>query len=186
MSPNDMLPTEAGTPVEMGQDQHKNCKHCGKSLPLSAFYLSRTKYSARCKACHRLTLRTCRVCGLQFEGGKRRILCSPACKSVHRPQTFKSCVHCSRVFGPVKYLKTRHCSRDCKNAAQRRAVRQPRPQATKLARAAQSAVARAIKAGELRRPTTCSACGRDAKIEAAHADYHIPLDIRWLCRSCHS
>lgn len=50
---------------------------------------------------------------------------------------------------------------------------------------AHSVVHRAIKRGELVRPTSCSACGCDGFIEAAHYNYSEPLRIRWLCRACH-
>ena len=51
------------------------------------------------------------------------------------------------------------------------------------ARRAHSAVARAVRAGTLvRRP--CEVCGA-AKVLAHHDDYTKPLDVRWLCQSCH-
>ena len=57
--------------------------------------------------------------------------------------------------------------------------------ASRLAHRAQAAVYRAIKRGELVRPAVCAQCGKGGRIEAAHADYARPLDIRWLCVSCH-
>lgn len=54
------------------------------------------------------------------------------------------------------------------------------------AAAAHMKVQRAIKRGDLVRPTVCEECGKTAKIEAAHFDYAKPLEVRWLCRSCHS
>lgn len=47
------------------------------------------------------------------------------------------------------------------------------------------AVRKAIRNGELTRPSQCEACGKTARIEAAHEDYSRPLDVRWLCHSCH-
>jgi len=44
---------------------------------------------------------------------------------------------------------------------------------------------RAIKRGEVIRPTECSQCHRTTVIEAAHLDYSRPLDVIWLCRPCH-
>lgn len=49
---------------------------------------------------------------------------------------------------------------------------------------AQQAVYRAIKRGQLVR-LPCEACGDTKKTDAHHDDYSKPLDIRWLCRSCH-
>lgn len=48
------------------------------------------------------------------------------------------------------------------------------------------AVAKAIRAGLLVRPMVCTQCGNQGKIEAAHHDYSRPLDVRWLCKSCHT
>ena len=42
-----------------------------------------------------------------------------------------------------------------------------------------------IKKGVIIRPEKCSICSRKGKIEAHHDDYSKPLDIRWLCKSCH-
>jgi hypothetical protein len=47
------------------------------------------------------------------------------------------------------------------------------------------AVWHAIKQGVLIRPDACKQCGKVCKPDAAHFDYARPLDVRWLCRSCH-
>lgn len=56
----------------------------------------------------------------------------------------------------------------------------------RLLRRVYEAVRTAVKRGILIRPTTCEVCGREGKIQGAHADYSKPLDVRWLCRSCHA
>lgn len=55
---------------------------------------------------------------------------------------------------------------------------------TKVKRAAHK-VWYAIKTGKLVRPDACSRCGKECRPEAAHHDYAKPLDVIWLCRSCH-
>ena len=50
---------------------------------------------------------------------------------------------------------------------------------------AREAVRLAIKAGELVRPETCSACGGRGRIHGHHDDYARELDVRWLCAACH-
>lgn len=52
-------------------------------------------------------------------------------------------------------------------------------------REAHKAVARALTSGALVRPVTCQDCHALCKPEAHHDDYAKPLDVRWLCRSCH-
>jgi|SRR6185436_12017236 len=47
-------------------------------------------------------------------------------------------------------------------------------------------VRRELAAGRFVRPATCEQCGQSGRIQAAHSDYSRPLDIRWLCRSCHT
>ncbi len=46
-------------------------------------------------------------------------------------------------------------------------------------------VARAIKRGELIKPTSCIQCGQSGRIEGHHSDYEEPLKVIWLCGSCH-
>jgi hypothetical protein len=42
-----------------------------------------------------------------------------------------------------------------------------------------------IRKGRIVRPTECEQCGGTGRIEGAHHDYSKPLDVRWLCQSCH-
>jgi hypothetical protein len=51
---------------------------------------------------------------------------------------------------------------------------------------AHSAVARAIRSGDLVRPETCQIEGCPRKPQAHHADYSRPLDVTWLCARHHS
>ena len=48
---------------------------------------------------------------------------------------------------------------------------------------ARSALRYAVKVGKITR-LPCQSCGR-TKVDAHHADYTKPLDVEWLCRSCH-
>lgn len=62
-----------------------------------------------------------------------------------------------------------------------RRYRQDNPSKVK----AQNVVNSLVRNGTITRPDTCSACGGGGRIEAHHDDYSKPLDIQWLCRSCH-
>jgi uncharacterized LabA/DUF88 family protein len=43
----------------------------------------------------------------------------------------------------------------------------------------------AIKKGLITKPLQCSICGRESRIHAHHEDYEKPLDVIWVCASCH-
>jgi len=42
-----------------------------------------------------------------------------------------------------------------------------------------------ILSGKIIKPKDCSSCSIVNKLEAHHSDYSKPLEIVWLCRSCH-
>lgn len=46
-------------------------------------------------------------------------------------------------------------------------------------------VKEAVRTGKLTRPTCCSKCDTETKIEGHHEDYTKPLEVIWVCRSCH-
>jgi len=50
---------------------------------------------------------------------------------------------------------------------------------------AHRAVHRALKAGTLTKPDTCARCQKRKVIEGHHEDYSKPLEVDWLCISCH-
>ena len=43
----------------------------------------------------------------------------------------------------------------------------------------------AVKSGKVHKPLYCSSCDRDKHLEAHHTDYSKPLEVTWLCRTCH-
>lgn len=51
-------------------------------------------------------------------------------------------------------------------------------------RNARDRVAYAVRTGKLKR-LPCDKCGNE-KSEAHHTDYNKPLEVIWLCKSCHS
>lgn len=51
---------------------------------------------------------------------------------------------------------------------------------------ARNLVKGAIKTGTLIKPSSCIRCNNvDIAIEGHHEDYTKPLEVVWLCRSCH-
>ena len=50
---------------------------------------------------------------------------------------------------------------------------------------ASKTVLRAVKNDILIKPNKCTLCFKEEKIEAHHPNYDKPLEVVWLCRSCH-
>lgn len=99
-------------------------------------------------------------------------------------QTFKNCEKCGVEFGPVKRLKLRFCSKECwykEKATGHRIKYIP----TKDALRAQRMVRYRLKTGEIIKPKKCEFCNKQKYLEGAHTDYKKPLDVKWLCISCH-
>lgn len=46
-------------------------------------------------------------------------------------------------------------------------------------------VVRALKKGKIKKPETCLMCGKNDKLHAHHSDYKKPLEVVWVCPSCH-
>jgi hypothetical protein len=164
----------------------KHCRLCRRQLPLDEFHRSRLGgLSSRCKTCHGVALRRCRVCRRIFIGKSGRKACSQLCRDLMRAPTFLICRHCDQVFGPVDHLGRRFCSKQCKVAAACTGRKTIRKTISK-ARSAQSLLRYHVQAGHIVRPTTCEECGAtDRRIEGAHFNYDEPLRVRWLCVPCH-
>ena len=113
------------------------------------------------------------------------------------------CGHCGKMFiasqnqawrstwastlNPMGFV----CSKQCRallGVASRKCVQRLSPR-----KLAYSRVQNAIDYGKLIRPDVCSRCGnnpgRDAmgrsRIEGHHVDHNKPLEVEWLCDSCH-
>jgi len=51
---------------------------------------------------------------------------------------------------------------------------------------AHMAVTVAVASGKLVKPDACQDCGAAVPLQAHHEDYSKPLDVMWLCSSCHA
>lgn len=170
----------------MAESGMKTCCKCGGAKSLRFFYLNADRpmgYSARCRSCHGVQSRSCSTCGKEFEGLSGKRFCSEACRKVARPRRTANCKVCAEVF-LAGSAGQKFCSVACKIADQTTGRRRLFISSF-AARAAHSRVAYALKTGIICRPVCCEDCGKGGRVQAAHFDYSKPLEVRWLCRSCH-
>lgn len=139
-------------------DSPKRCPACGESKPQSEYWKDKhTKSGLQsiCKACSREMT--------------RRYYATPEGRAKFREQQ----------------RRTRTKNRERRNA-QNRAWSARNLERIQMANRARCILHRAIKAGKVIKATACQKCGADGvKIEAAHWDYSLPLDVLWLCIPCH-
>lgn len=50
---------------------------------------------------------------------------------------------------------------------------------------ANHALSNAVRDGRVTKPEACWHCGSVGPVEGHHVHYDLPLDVVWLCRSCH-
>jgi len=98
------------------------------------------------------------------------------------PETVKCC---GKGCTNQAILPSRYC-RPCRNRSTAKwpASHPPTPEQQKKANA-RSYLHTYVKRGTVIKPSTCQKCGSSIDIQAHHHDYDKPLDVVWLCRSCH-
>lgn len=121
--------------------------------------------------------------------GMKQPYCS-SCKTIKNlmPKPY------SRGRGNGEYYRCRSCNAE--HAARYRQTKRGkeaayRAQASYYSRSkdkvmARAAVKRALVSGELLKPDNCTNCLVPARLDAHHDDYSKPLDVIWLCRTCHA
>jgi len=50
---------------------------------------------------------------------------------------------------------------------------------------AREAVRNAVRYGKMQKSNTCEMCGKQGTTQAHHEDYSKPLDVIWVCTTCH-
>jgi len=142
---------------------------------------------------------------------KRTFLCK-ACDSVKRAEDFYSSDH-NRCKECVKarvrknremnadyyraYDRKRYREQDKRKEAARKSANSPRGIELRKAHIAKTraeqpekyrarnAVSNALRDGKITKASECYFCGSGDKLQAHHHDYSHPLDVVWLCPSCH-
>ena len=168
----------------------KQCTRCGETKPASAFQRNRThpdglvSWCRTCRATHDAAYRVTHREEIAtqrkaWRAANREKIASQkaAWYAAHREQ--------AAVYRAA-YQATHRKEKIAYEAVRFSAWRRANPELARLGRRAWDAVRHALKTGKLIKPTTCEQCGQQRQITAAHRDYSRVLDVRWLCRSCHS
>lgn len=137
------------------------CKKCGKVKSLDEFYESNF---STCKECVRSAVKANRAAKADYYKAFDKI----RAKLPHR------------VEGRKKYSLTPR-GKEVHLKANKK-FRQKNPEKY----AAHEAVTIAVASGKLVKPDTCSSCGNFARVQGHHEDYSKPLDVVWLCSTCHA
>jgi hypothetical protein len=143
----------------------------------------RTYYSRKnLLACE--SMKTCTLCGSEFEPTKNNIRkgfwnCPECCNAKLRDyRARRKAAGFKRksysVYTPARKIYNRTIAR----LRWRNPLERPKMQA-------RYALNQAVRKGRIRRQN-CSNCGTDKNVQGHHVDYTKPLEVAWLCRSCHS
>jgi hypothetical protein len=88
-------------------------------------------------------------------------------------------IHIERIR---EYDKSRYCANE-KRKAQLGGLRK-RQGSGKMIAAARM-LANAVRSGKVKKSEACWHCGATGRLDGHHVLYDMPLDVIWLCRSCH-
>lgn len=150
----------------------KLCRTCGETKPLAAYYRvtrGRLGRGTECRLCAGQRYRAYYANNSEKNKARAR-----AWRKAN-PEKDRLKVARWRAANPEKY---------------RAAIdrwESVRPEAKRLMARVHQAVCVARKSGRIIKPSACEECGATGcQIDAAHRDYSRPLDVRWLCRPCHS
>ena len=145
--------------------QEKQCKWCGAVKPLAEFYKHPQMPDGtlnKCKECHKAAVRTNRAEKAQYYRAYDR--------KRYREDPERA-AHCHAMGRTVPMVDRVERQRKRRNE-----------DPTKFQ--ARNAVANALRRGEIERKP-CFFCASTERLEAHHHDYSLPLDIYWLCKTCH-
>jgi hypothetical protein len=141
----------------------KVCRICCERKPLTEFGPQKREkdgLTSECRACCREIQKRWRI-----KQGERL---------VERKRQY-------RKLNPEKCLQKLTAEQAARYRFQKAQWCRDNPEKTKAHRLVKTALRR----GVLIRPAKCGKCGAGGRIEASHDDYSRPLDIEWLCCSCH-
>lgn len=148
----------------------KTCSKCEIEKPLDEFYTHpRTAdgYSAACKECTKVSVRANRKEKIDYY------------KAYDRSRAWRP----DRVKARQEHAARRRDDPELKRIDKEQKSRWKDRNFVK--RRAHIMTGNAIKYGYIIRPSSCERCGKHVNVNAHHEDYYRPLEVVWLCTTCH-
>lgn len=163
----------------------KKCTKCGRILPLNFFYKDKgCKYgvAGTCKECKKISVKAYR------EENKDKIA---KYNNEYREVNKDKIAKYMRKYG-IKYRESNKEKIDKYNkeyyeAKKHEIIERLREynEENKEDYKARRKLGNAIRDGKITRPNKCDRCGKKCTPDGHHWNYAYPLNVVWLCRSCH-
>lgn len=128
--------------------------------------------------------KACSICKTQFLAKGAASKYCPECKKEVNRQQNNTWVDANRDRVRANHMRWYYRHEHAVDQNNRKRVKQWKLDNIEKVRAEQ-AVHIALRRGDMVRPTQCGQCQKTAKIHAHHPDYTKPLNVLWLCVSCH-
>lgn len=146
----------------------KECTKCGKDKELSEYYVRKASKDG--------LMPICKICSKSkedvFRKNNKEII--SARNRAYRDNNKEKIKACQR-----KYMTTD------KHKESNRIASKKYAEGNKEKKEAHRAVHMLIDKGLMEKADICEKCGAENNIHAHHDDYSKPLEIRWLCGTCH-
>jgi len=159
----------------------KYCPRCKEVKLRDEFSKNRTStdgLQAWCKECQSQAAR-----GRYAKDPKKYLEYMRRYRKEH-PEVCRGCDRRRHAKNPEKFCARARHYRERNGEKYRESIRCYRAQNPGRVKA-QNRFGYAIERGKIVRPDVCSACGKVCKPDGHHEDYSKPLEVMWLCRSCH-
>jgi hypothetical protein len=148
----------------------KICSKCGRELPIDDFYKHPQMLDShlnQCKECVKSRVKIHRTENKEYFKEYE----------FNRNRTVK------RREWKKKYVKNSEINK--KNREKKRISLKNKRRSDKRYQQCHNALDRAVQKGEITRPDFCQVCGKKAIVIGHHCDYSKPLNVVWLCNTCH-
>ena len=156
----------------------RKCKKCGKVLPITEFYKHGGVPATQCKECAReYSKRYAEEHAEHYKKYRKRYYAEHREEDMARSKAWteanrdKHNAYCKKCY--IEHTEDR-----LEYLRKYRAENPEKYHAT-------SRINHLVEKGKLTKPMACEVCGKVGRVEAHHADYSKPLDVKWVCKKCH-